>query len=110
MDEITVFHSLNAEHLERIVGIQLTGLKARLAERHITIELSAAARRRLVRMGYEPAYGARPLKRALQKEVETALARRILKGEVRDGAHVLVDVDGEDRLSFTAATNPGEQA
>jgi ATP-dependent Clp protease ATP-binding subunit ClpB len=103
VDEIIVFHALSEEHLKAIVEIQLTQLRARLAERHIQIELTDAARTHLVRTGYNPTYGARPLKRAIQKEVETPLARLILKGEVRDGQSVLVDYDAHrGALQFTA--------
>ena len=93
VDEIIVFHALSEEHLKAIVEIQLAQLRARLAERHIHIELTEAARTHLVRVGYNPTYGARPLKRAIQKEVETQLGRLILKGEVRDGQSVVVDYD-----------------
>ncbi len=102
VDEIIVFHALTEENLKRIVDIQLGRLRARLAERHITIELTDAARTHLVRTGYDPTYGARPLKRALQKEIETPLARLVLKGEVRDNRNVLVDYDaGRGELTFT---------
>ena len=93
IDEIIVFHSLGQEHLEKIVEIQLSGLRARLAERHITLELSAAARAHLVKVGYEPVYGARPLKRAIQRELETPLARLILAGRVTDHHRVLVELN-----------------
>ena len=93
VDEIIVFHALSEEHLKQIVEIQLGYLRKRLAERHIQIELTDAARQYLVRIGYDPSYGARPLKRAIQKEVETPLARLILTGEVRDGQKVVVDYD-----------------
>jgi ATP-dependent Clp protease ATP-binding subunit ClpB len=103
VDEIIVFHALSEEHLKAIVDIQLTQLRARLAERHIEIELTDAARTHLVHTGYNPTYGARPLKRAIQKEVETQLARLILKGEVRDGQSVVVDYDPhQGTLQFTA--------
>jgi ATP-dependent Clp protease ATP-binding subunit ClpB len=95
VDEIIVFHALSEEHLKEIVDIQLTHLRARLAERHIQIELTDAARTHLVRTGYNPTYGARPLRRAIQKEVETQLARLILKGDVRDGQTVIVDYDAQ---------------
>ena len=68
-------------------------LRQRLAERQIEIELTDAAKMHLVREGYDPNYGARPLKRAIQREIETPLGRRILKGEVRDGQKVVVDFD-----------------
>jgi ATP-dependent Clp protease ATP-binding subunit ClpB len=93
VDEIIVFHALSEEHLKRIVDIQLERLRERLAERHITIKLTDEARTHLVRVGYDAAYGARPLKRAIQKEVETPMARLILRGEVRDGQTVDIDYD-----------------
>ncbi|MBV8865990.1 MAG: AAA family ATPase, partial [Acidobacteriaceae bacterium] len=101
LDETIVFHALSEEHLKDIVEIQLTGLRARLEERHIQLELTDAARTRLVRSGYDPVYGARPLKRAIQREIETPLAKRILAGEVRDGETILLDVDPADsQLKF----------
>jgi ATP-dependent Clp protease ATP-binding subunit ClpB len=93
VDEIIVFHSLSEEHLKRIVDIQLGHLRARLADRHIEIEINDAARTHLVRSGYDPTYGARPLKRAIQKEIETPLARLVLAGKVRDGQTVDVTFD-----------------
>jgi ATP-dependent Clp protease ATP-binding subunit ClpB len=105
VDEIIVFHSLGEEHLKAIADIQLSHLRQRLAERHITIELTDAAKEHLVRVGYDPVYGARPLKRAIQREIETPLGRLILQGEVRDGQHVVVDYDArQGRLKFEART------
>jgi ATP-dependent Clp protease ATP-binding subunit ClpB len=102
VDETIVFHSLSEEHLEKIVEIQLGRLRARLAERHIELELAGEAVRHLVRAGYDPNYGARPLKRAIQKEVETPLARLLLKGEIRDGARLVAGLDGSrGELKFT---------
>jgi ATP-dependent Clp protease ATP-binding subunit ClpB len=104
VDEIIVFHALSEEHLKEIVEIQLAQLRARLAERHIRIELTDAARTHLVQVGYNPIYGARPLKRAIQKEVETQLGRLILKGEVRDGQSVVIDYDAlQGALQFSGA-------
>jgi ATP-dependent Clp protease ATP-binding subunit ClpB len=100
VDETIVFHSLTEEHLGRIVDIQLAGLRARLAERHVSLELSEAARRRLVRVGYDPSYGARPLKRAIQKELETELAKRLLRGEIRDGDTAIIDAGPGGALEF----------
>ncbi len=91
VDEIITFHRLTEEHLKRIVDIQLETLRVRLAERHIELSLTEAARERLVRVGYDPAYGARPLKRAIQREVETPLARKLVSGEIHDGQKVRVD-------------------
>ena len=102
VDEVIVFHSLSEEHLKRIVEIQLERLRSRLAERHIGIELTEAARTHLVRVGYDPTYGARPLKRAIQKEIETPLGRLILKGEMRDGQTAFIDYDAvHGGLTFT---------
>jgi ATP-dependent Clp protease ATP-binding subunit ClpB len=93
VDEIVVFHSLSREHLKRIVEIQLGRLRARLAERHITLELTDQAREYLAFAGYDPSYGARPLKRTIQKELETPIGRLILKGDLADGQTVIVDQD-----------------
>ena len=83
--------------------IQLDLLRARLADRHITLKLTDAARLILVRTGFDPHYGARPLKRAIQKKVETPLGRGILKGEIRDGQEILVDADPNGELTFQPA-------
>ncbi len=102
LDEIIVFHALGEEHLKKIVEVQLAGLRARLEERHIKLELTDAARTHLVRSGYDPVYGARPLKRAIQREIETPLAKRILSGEVKSGQIVQLDTDPKGQgLLFT---------
>ncbi|MDQ2711237.1 MAG: ATP-dependent chaperone ClpB [Acidobacteriota bacterium] len=102
LDEIIVFHALSEEHLKKIVEVQLAGLRARLEERHIKLELTDSARTQLVRSGYDPVYGARPLKRAIQREIETPLARRILSGEVKSGQTVQLDADSDEAgLRFT---------
>jgi ATP-dependent Clp protease ATP-binding subunit ClpB len=101
VDEIIVFHSLQEADLMRIVDIQVGRLQARLQDRKITLQLTDAARKYLVEVGYEPAFGARPLKRAIQREIETPLARLLLTGAVRDGDTVIVDHDPtQDRLTF----------
>ena len=101
VDEIIVFHALSEDHLKRIVDIQLEQLRSRLEGRHIHLELSEAAKLHLVRTGYDPTYGARPLKRAIQKEIETPLGRLMLKGEIKDGQTVMVDYDANrDALTF----------
>ncbi len=117
VDEIIVFHSLSEEHLKQIVEIQMGRLRARLTDRHITLQLTDAARANLVRTGYDPHYGARPLKRAITKKIETPLGRLLLKGAVRDGQTVVVDAAGETgELSFTpeaaatAASSPAGRA
>jgi ATP-dependent Clp protease ATP-binding subunit ClpB len=105
LDEIIVFHALNEEQLKQIVEVQLATLRKRLEERHITLALSDAAKTRLVRNGYDPNYGARPLKRAIQREIETPLAKQILAGHVRDGQSLYVDVDpAGDGLRFEQRT------
>jgi ATP-dependent Clp protease ATP-binding subunit ClpA len=98
IDEMITFHRLAEEHLKQIVDIQLEVLRARLAERHIQLVLTDAAKERLIRVGYDPAFGARPLKRAIQKEVETPLARKIVAGEIRDGQAVKLDARGSEMI------------
>jgi ATP-dependent Clp protease ATP-binding subunit ClpB len=103
VDEVIVFHALDESHLKKIVEIQIQRLQPRLAERRITLELTEAAKENLVRVGYDPVFGARPLKRAIQKEVETPLGRLILQGKIREGQHVIVDKPrGSEELVFTA--------
>jgi len=102
VDETIVFHALSEDNLKQIVEIQLAYLRKRLAARRIDLELSDAARSHLVRSGYDPNYGARPLKRAIQREIETPLARRILAGEVHDGEKLYIDADaGQLRFETT---------
>ena len=91
VDEIIIFHALTRQQLRQIVDIQLRGLDQRLVDRHIHLDLTDAARDYLVEVGYEPSYGARPLKRAIQREIETPLARLILEGTVRDHHRVTID-------------------
>jgi ATP-dependent Clp protease ATP-binding subunit ClpB len=110
VDETIVFHSLSEEHLKQIVDIQLNGLRKRLADRHVELELTDRARGYLVRSGYDPAYGARPLKRAIQREIETPMARRILAGEIRDGQQVLVDLDPSGKLIFESKASREREA
>ncbi len=94
VDEIVVFHPLNRDELRRIVDLQVERLRARLAERKIELELTDRARDYFAERGYDPVFGARPLRRLLQRELETELARRLLAGEMRDGTKVVVDADG----------------
>ncbi len=109
VDDIIVFHALKEVHLKRIIDIQLTRLRDRLADRKVTLALTDAAKAHLVRVGYDPTYGARPLKRTLQKEVETRLAKMLMTGEVRDGSAVTVDYDlGRDGLAFQVADGSTE--
>jgi len=106
VDEVIVFHALTEEELGEIIEIQLKRVRERLAHRRIELELTDEAKRHLVKTGYDPVYGARPLKRAIQKELETPLGRKILSGEVREDQKVVVgydDIRGE--LTFTAETS-----
>ncbi|HEX5013392.1 MAG TPA: ATP-dependent chaperone ClpB [Candidatus Limnocylindrales bacterium] len=93
VDEIIVFHPLTDEHLARIVDLLLEGLQRRLEERDLRIELTPAARALIVREGTDPAYGARPLKRTIQRLVENPLARAILRGEFAPGDMIIADAD-----------------
>ena len=102
VDDIVVFHGLTREDLREIVEIQLGHLRERLGERHIRLELTQKAKDHFADTGYDPAYGARPLKRLIQKELETALARKLLAGEVKDHSRVVVDHDG-DGLTVSAS-------
>ena len=101
VDEILFFHSLDRSHLMEIARIQLAGLARRLAERHVAIELTDAATRQLVDEGYDAAYGARPLRRTIQRRVLDPLAARLLEGDFGEGDTVVVDADGRE-LTFTA--------
>jgi ATP-dependent Clp protease ATP-binding subunit ClpB len=99
IDEIIFFHALSREHLKKIIDIQISGLMKRLAERKIHVELTDAAKEQLVREGYDPTYGARPLKRTIQRRVLDPLAMRVLEGDFLEGATVKVDA-GADGLVF----------
>ena len=105
LDEIVLFHSLGKEELSRIVDIMVRELNDRLADRKITISLTPAAKTRIAEIGFDPAYGARPLRRALQKRIEDALAMRILKGEFPEGDRVTVDVDPKGGFTFTRSAS-----
>ncbi len=99
IDEIVVFHALSRAQLKEIIGIQLERLRRLLADRKITLELSDAAKEVIVGEGYDPAFGARPLKRVIQHRIADPLAREILAGQVAEGDHVLVDALGSE-LTF----------
>ncbi len=94
IDEVIVFHQITRDQMKNIVDIQINRLRPRLAERHITLRLSDSAREQLADMGYDPQYGARPLKRVIQREVENRIAHAILDGSVRDGDTVEIDAKG----------------
>ncbi len=101
IDDTIVFHALTVKELGKIIDIQLERLKQRLAERKISLVLTPEAKEHLVKIGYDPSYGARPLKRVLQREIETALGKKLLTGEVHDGTTVTVGYDlSRDALEF----------
>ena len=99
LDEIILFHRLGHEHMAPIVDLQVARVQALLKERKITIDLTEAAKRWLGRVGYDPVYGARPLKRAVQRYVQDPLAERLLGGEIPDGSMVRID-EGDGALTF----------
>ncbi|MEH2282750.1 MAG: ATP-dependent chaperone ClpB [Nostoc sp.] len=100
IDEIIIFHGLDKKELRQIVLLQVERLRQRLSDRKISLKLSDAALDFLAEVGYDPVYGARPLKRAIQRELETQIAKSILRGEFNDGNTIFVDVLNE-RLSFS---------
>jgi ATP-dependent Clp protease ATP-binding subunit ClpB len=100
LDEIVLFRSLGKGELARIITIMFRELNERLADRKITVALTDAARERLAEIGYDPTYGARPLRRAIQKHLQDPLALHILKGEFREGDAVLADADATTGFSF----------
>jgi ATP-dependent Clp protease ATP-binding subunit ClpB len=102
VDEVVVFHPLTKEELRKIVDIQLSRLRQRLEDRKIILELTEKARDYLAEHGYDPSYGARPLKRMIQRELETALGRKLLSGEIRDASRVRVDASNKG-LTFTSS-------
>ncbi|MBI5687919.1 MAG: ATP-dependent chaperone ClpB [Verrucomicrobia bacterium] len=116
VDEVLVFHALRPEELVKIVDIQLARFSMRLAERRITLDVAARAKEHLAKLGYDPVYGARPIKRMIQRELETPLSKRLLAGEVSDGSRVRVDLkDGEltwscQKQGEDAATSPRRSA
>jgi ATP-dependent Clp protease ATP-binding subunit ClpB len=102
IDEIIEFHALTREQLGDVVELQLAHLRRRLAERGLTVELTDAAKEQLVEAGWDPTYGARPLKRALQRLVENPLAKALLEGGFGEGDKIRVDA-GEGDLVFEKA-------
>jgi ATP-dependent Clp protease ATP-binding subunit ClpB len=104
IDEIVVFHRLGEAHIERIVELQVEQLRLRLAERNLGLEVTDAARAHIAAVGYDPDFGARPLKRVIQREVSDPVALALLKGEYRDGDTVRVDATPDGTLTFTGHT------
>jgi ATP-dependent Clp protease ATP-binding subunit ClpB len=109
VDDVVVFHPLGVEQLTKIVELRLAELRTLLAGRKITLELTEAAKKTLFTTGYDPAYGARPLKRAIQRAIQDPLAMKILDGEVLHGDHVVVD-SKDGKLSFEVTHHEDEAA
>ncbi|WP_277583967.1 ATP-dependent Clp protease ATP-binding subunit [Psychrobacillus antarcticus] len=103
LDEMIVFHSLEREHLKQIVSLMTEQLAKRLKGQGIELEITEAAQDKITTEGYEPEYGARPLRRAIQKHVEDRLSEELLKGEVLDGQHVIFDVEDNEFVVRTKA-------
>jgi len=99
IDETIIFHALHRQELRHIVQLQVNRLRQRLGDRKISLKLSDSALDFLAEVGYDPVFGARPLKRAIQRELETQIAKAILRGEFNNGDTIFVDVQNE-RLSF----------
>jgi ATP-dependent Clp protease ATP-binding subunit ClpC len=112
IDEIIVFEPLTEAELEQIVDLLVDDLLGRLTERGVTVHLSEAARTALVKEGYDPTYGARPLRRVVQRRIENPLAKRVLSGELAPGIEVSVDVNeaGEYTFSPVPAATPEAEA
>jgi len=107
VDDVVIFHRLTREHLREITRIQLDRLSSRLAEKNISIALTQSATDQLIEEGYDPAFGARPLKRVLQRRIVDEMAVQLLQDEIREGDHVVVDV-ADGQLVF-AVTEPASQ-
>ena len=105
IDEIIIFDSLTSEQIQQIVDLRVKDVEARLAQHHVSVSLTPAAREWLAREGYDPVFGARPLSRSLQKYLEDPMSRSILSGQFSEGDHVIVDAD-ESGLTFAKADSP----
>ena len=101
LDEIVIFNTLTIEQIKEIVDIQLRKLEDRLRERHLHLTLTDAAKEEIGREGFDPVFGARPLKRTIQKQIQDVLAMKLLEGEIHDGSEVLVDVAPNGEMIFT---------
>jgi ATP-dependent Clp protease ATP-binding subunit ClpB len=101
LDDIVLFKPLTEAEIEHIVELMFNDLRARLSERQMTLEITRDARRHIAEQGYDPVYGARPLRRFIAREVETRIGRALLAGDVRDGAAISVGyADGQLTVSF----------
>jgi ATP-dependent Clp protease ATP-binding subunit ClpB len=98
VDETVLFKPLTLAEIEHIVELQIADVRARLADRMLTVELTAAGRELIARQGYDPVYGARPLRRFIQREVETRIARALVSGEITEGATITIDAEAENLI------------
>jgi ATP-dependent Clp protease ATP-binding subunit ClpB len=96
VDDVVLFKPLTLEEIEQIVDLQIADLRRRLADRRLGLELTEAARIVIAREGYDPVYGARPLRRFIQHEVETKIGRALVAGEIPDGSTITLDGDGDE--------------
>jgi ATP-dependent Clp protease ATP-binding subunit ClpB len=96
VDETILFKPLTLEEIEQIVDLQVGDLRKRLADRRMEVQLTEAARELIAREGYDPVYGARPLRRFIQREVETRIGRALLSGQILDGATITLDAEGDE--------------
>jgi ATP-dependent Clp protease ATP-binding subunit ClpB len=109
VDEIVLFKPLTLGEIERIVELQIADIQARLDARRLRLELTGAARRLIARQGFDPVYGARALRRYIQREVETRIGRALIAGEVEDGAAITVDADGDELVVGWREVGPAER-
>jgi ATP-dependent Clp protease ATP-binding subunit ClpB len=93
VDDIVMFKPLTLPEIEQIVDLQIADVRRRLADRRLTLDLTDAARELIAREGYDPVYGARPLRRFISHEVETRIGRALVSGEIQDGATIILDAD-----------------
>jgi ATP-dependent Clp protease ATP-binding subunit ClpB len=96
VDEIVMFKPLTMAEIERIVELQIADVQQRLADRRMTLELTKEAEQLIARHGYDPVYGARPLRRYIQREVETRIGRALIAGDIHDGARIVVDAESDE--------------
>ncbi|MBC7333413.1 MAG: ATP-dependent chaperone ClpB [Actinobacteria bacterium] len=109
VDDIIIFHRLGIEEIKKIVEIQIKNLRKILAGKKLTLDITDGAKELLAREGFDPVYGARPLKRVIQNRVQNELAMRLLKGEIREGDHVVLDVTGPEGRILTFKVEPRKE-
>jgi ATP-dependent Clp protease ATP-binding subunit ClpB len=110
VDEIIVFRQLTRKDVAQIVDLQLQGLERQLEKRHLTIELAPAAREFIATQGYDPVYGARPLKRVIQRVLQNPIAMELLEGRYHDGDTIVVDPNGSGGIRFSRRASAPEAA